>query len=71
MAAFFNLHLPPVGMSLGAAMLHVGRRRVAHPSNRFAAAAVRIAAVSGELGLFLGMLFAVALLLVVMAGFFA
>jgi hypothetical protein len=50
MAAFFNLHLPPVGMSLGAA-------------------AVRIAAASGELGLFLGMLLGVAVLLVVLAGF--
>jgi hypothetical protein len=68
MAAFFNLHIPPVGMSLGAAMLPIGRR-VARPSNRFAAAAARMAAAGGELGLFLGMLLGIAFLLVVMAGF--
>jgi hypothetical protein len=69
MAAFFNIHLPPVGMSLRAAMFPNGRR-IAQPSNRAAAAAMRIAAASGELGIFLGMLLAVAILLLVMAGLF-
>jgi hypothetical protein len=68
MAAFFNFHLPPVGMSLPAAMLPI-RGRVEHPSNRVAAAAVRMVAASGELGLFLGMLLGVAVLLLIMAGF--
>ena len=40
-------------------------------SDRFTAAAGRMAAASGELGLFLGMLLGVAVLLLVMAGFFA
>jgi len=38
MAAFFNLHIPPVGMSLGAAMLPIGRRaralQIALPQRR-------------------------------------
>jgi hypothetical protein len=68
MTAFFNLQGPRVGMSLGAAMLAI-RCHVARPSNACAALAVRIAAASGELGLFLGMLLGVAALLVVLAGF--
>jgi hypothetical protein len=68
MAAFFNIQLPPVALSLGASSFPI-RRGIARRSNRFAAAAIRVATAGGELGLFLGMLLGVAVLLVVMAGF--
>ena len=48
------------------AFFHIQLPRVAHASG----AAFRLAAAGGELGLFVGMLLAVAFLLVVMAGFF-
>ena len=49
------------------AFFHIQLPRVAHASG---AAAFRVAAASGELGLFVGMLLAVAVLLMVMAGLF-
>jgi len=68
MTAFFFIQLPPVAHSPVAAAFP-DRSGIARRSS-LAAAAVRVAAASGELGLFVGMLLAVAVPLVVMAGFF-
>jgi hypothetical protein len=70
MVAFFNFYLPPVALSRPVSALPSGRI-IERRSNRFAAAAVRVAAATGEFGLFLGILLAVTVSLVVIAGFFA
>ncbi len=70
MTVFSNFRLFVMGaFSPRSAVLH-DRRGTERRSNHFAAA-VRIAAAAGEIGLFLWMALAVAVWLLMMAGFFA
>ena len=70
MAAFFNRHaFVPIAASERAPVF-TGRRGIERRTSRCAAAAARVAAAAGEIGLFLWMSLALALSVVVMAGFF-
>ena len=71
MAAFSNFHLSVAGALVPRASVYPARRAIERPSIRFAAAAVRVAAAAGEIGMFLWLALAIAFGLLVMAGFCA
>jgi hypothetical protein len=70
MTVFSNFHLFVTGVFSPRASVLPARRGTERRSNHFAAA-VRVAAAAGEIGLFLWMALAVAVWLLMMAGFFA
>jgi hypothetical protein len=70
MAAFSNFHLSVAGALAPRASMFPARRASQGLAIRFAAAAVRAAAATGEIGMFLWLVLAIAFGLLVMAGFF-